>query len=65
VDWYFVTNIMEESSASYFIFLKCPEDGGRKFLRIVNTHVTIGTASYPRRLESDLPNNNMFCTLSF
>jgi hypothetical protein len=60
VDWYFVTNNLEEASASYFLFVKCPEDGGSKFLEIVNTHVTIDTASYPRRLESDLPNNNTF-----
>jgi len=60
VDCCFVTNMLKEASASYFLFLKCPEDGGSKFLKVVNTHVTIDTASYPRRLESDLPNNNMF-----
>lgn len=63
--WYFVTSILEHASASYFLFLKCPEDGGSKFLKIVNAPVTIDTASYPRRLESDLPNNNTFGALGF
>ena len=65
MDWYFVANILEEASAFYLLFLKCPEDGGSKFLKIVNTHVTTDTASYPRRLESDLSNNDTVCAISF
>jgi len=52
--------MLKEAIASYFLFLKHPEDGGSKFLKIVNTHVTVDTALYPRGLESDLPNNNTF-----